>query len=149
MATRYQVPTLLLEETFGHFRACGRGAHECQIVWTSHWDNATVISRVVHPRHQSHGGGFELNAQWLHSFWLELAQLRHGIRVQIHTHPREAFHSQIDDRFPIIHSPGFLSLVIPDFGTANVGFSDAYLTEIQQDGRWREMPIGERLEVVE
>jgi len=68
-----------------------------------------------------------------------------GIRVQVHTHPAEAFHSAVDDAFPIIHTPGFLSLVIPNFGLGPVGFNDAFLTEIQHDGRWREVALAERI----
>ena len=60
-------------------------------------------------------------------------------------HPAEAFHSPTDDAFPMIHTVGFLSLVIPNFALGPIGFQDAFLTEIQADGHWREVPIGERL----
>ena len=92
-------------------------------------------------------GGFVLDDAWLSEFWLRLADQNLGIRIQVHTHPGAAFHSQIDDEFPIIHSPGFLSLVIPNFAFGPVGFDDAYLSEIQPDGRWREVPIAERIVV--
>ncbi|MDB5513884.1 MAG: hypothetical protein JWQ17_642 [Tardiphaga sp.] len=35
------------------------------------------------------------------------------------------FISKTDDDYPIIHKPGFLSLVIPGFGLGPVGFKDA------------------------
>ena len=76
--------------------------------------------------------------------WLQSGARVH-FRVQVHTHPLEAFHSPTDDEFPIIHKPGFLSLVIPNFGLGPVGFEDAYLTEIQGDGGWREVAIPSRL----
>jgi hypothetical protein len=65
----------------------------------------------------------------------------------VHTHPEEAFHSPTDDRFAIVQSPGFLSLVIPNFAQGEVGFDDAYLTEIQHSGKWRQVSISESLEV--
>jgi len=68
--------------------------------------------------------------------------------VQVHTHPGEAFHSRTDDRFPIIHTPGFLSLVIPDYGLGPVGFAGAYLAELGSDGRWREVAAPARLRIV-
>jgi hypothetical protein len=40
---------------------------------------------------------------------------------------------------------GFLSLVIPNFALGQIGFDEAYLTEIRHDGRWQEVPIAERL----
>jgi hypothetical protein len=38
-----------------------------------------------------------------------------------------------------------LSLVIPNFGLGPVGFNEAYLTEIQPDGRWQEVATSSRL----
>jgi hypothetical protein len=67
--------------------------------------------------------------------------------VQVHTHPFEAFHSETDDRYPLLFDPGFLSLVIPNFASGPVGFTDAYLTEVQQDGTWCEVSIHERFAV--
>jgi hypothetical protein len=141
----YRLNSGLLEDTFKHFRACGCGHRECQVLWLSSWDSAENITRVVHPRHKAHLGGFVLDDQWLSDFWLELGNANMGIRVQVHTHPAEAFHSPTDDEFPIIHMPGFLSLVIPNFGLGPVGFGEAFLTEIQPDGRWQEVAIPSRL----
>jgi hypothetical protein len=145
MSTVYQLERNMLEETFEHFRACGAGREECQILWISSWDRPEVIAKVVHPRHTAHRGGFVLDDCWLNDFWMELADINMGIRFQVHTHPMEAFHSQTDDDYPIIHKPGFLSLVFPDFGRGPVGFDKAYLTEIQADGRWQEVTIPSRL----
>lgn len=49
------------------------------------------------------------------------------------------------DAYPIIPSAGFLSLVIPRFAMDRMGFDDAYLTEIQDNGTWREVSIASRL----
>ena len=84
---------------------------------------------------------------WISDFWLWLADHALGIRLQVHTHPAEALHSSIDDEFPIIHTPGFLSLVIPEFALGPVGFQNAYITEIQLDGGSAQVPIEERLVV--
>ena len=145
MTLVYRLAPDVLRRTFNHFRECGRGTHECQILWTSPWDAPQQISDVVHPSHDSGSGGFVLESGWLNRFWRELADAGKGVRVQIHTHPRKAFHSRTDDRFPIIHRPGFLSLVIPNFGLGPVSFDGAYLTEIQADGSWQQVSIESRL----
>lgn len=145
---RYRIAQPLLAQTFDHFRRCAQGGRECQVLWTSSWQRVSEITRVVHPRHRAHGAGFELDQAGLNELWLDLARRGDGIRVQVHTHPCEAFHSPVDDRFPIIHSVGFLSLVIPDFADGPVGFERAFLTEIQLDGSWREQQIDSRLEIV-
>jgi hypothetical protein len=141
----YHLPLSILDTTFAFLRECGRGRHECQVLWLSPWSSPGTITEVVHPKHRAHLDGFVLDDKWISDFWLRLAREKLGIRVQVHTHPHEAFHSLTDDRFPIIHTPGFLSLVFPDFGLREVGFEDAYLTEIQSNGRWQETAISTRL----
>lgn len=81
-------------------------------------------------------------------FWDHLAATKSGIRVQIHTHPASAYHSGTDDAYPIIHRPGFLSLVIPNFATGPIGFEGAYLAEFQEGGKWKQVPIDKHLEKI-
>jgi hypothetical protein len=145
---RYRVSKAILSQTFEHFRSCGRGQRECQALWISAWRSPETITDVVHPAHRAHAQGFVLDDLWLNRFWLELAEQDKGIRVQIHTHPRDAFHSATDDAFPIIHTPGFLSLVIPNFAIGPIGLREAFLTEIENDGLWREVRCEQRLEIV-
>ncbi len=143
----YRVPFNILARTFDHFRRCGQGRRECQALWISPWQAPQTIADVIHPAHSANAQGFLLDSTWLSKFWVDLAETSRGIRIQIHTHPRDAFHSPTDDAFPIIHTPGFLSLVIPNFAMGPVGFNDAYLTEITQNGRWREIPCKQRLQI--
>lgn len=141
------VPRLILEETAEHLRHCGRGIHECQVVWVGAWARPHRVERVVHPRHKAHGGGFQVDDSWLTRFWYELSARGEGVRVQVHTHPAEAFHSFTDDEFPMVHTPGFLSLVIPDFGAALPCLERAYLAELQNDGRWSEAKLSSKINV--
>lgn len=143
----YRLPRRMLDETFAIFRSCGAGERECQLYWTSPWSDPLGLSEVVHPRHQSSSYSLSINDQWISSFWLDLADRELGVRVQVHTHPGEAFHSSTDDAYPLVHEVGFLSLVIPDFAHGPVGFDQAYLTEIRPDGRWQQVPIHERLQL--
>ena len=145
MSASYRLPRQIIQQTFVHFHGCGRGRCECQVLWLSSWNAPGTITEVVHPEHAAHLGGFVLDDHWLSAFWLRLGRDNLGVRIQVHTHPHEAFHSPIDDDFPLIHTPGFLSLVIPNFGLGPVGFENAYLTEIQADGRWRQVAIAARL----
>jgi hypothetical protein len=146
---RYRVPKVLLARTFAHFRDCGAGRRECQVLWTSPWSDISTINDVVHGQHRASAGGFELSSAWLNRFWLDLAHENCGVRVQVHTHPSEAFHSPTDDDYPIVHSTGFLSLVIPNFAQGPVGFANAFLAEIQSDGHFKEVPIDLSLEIIE
>ena len=141
----YRLPRRMLEQTFATFRSCGAGERECKLYWVSSWDDRAHLTEVIHPRHSSNRYGVTLDSDWINALWLDLASRGLGVRVQVHTHPGEAFHSDTDDAFPLIHEAGFLSVVIPDFAKGPVGFSSTYLTEIQSDGSWCEVPVGERL----
>ena len=146
--TSYCLTAAQLTQTFNHFRACGRGRHECQVLWVSEWDNPGTITGVVHGEHRAHSGGFELSSAWLNAFWLDLAATRSGVRVQVHTHPHKAFHSPIDDAFPIVQTPGFLSLVIPDFAMGPVSLDGSFLAEITHSGIWQGIEPSSRIVVV-
>jgi hypothetical protein len=146
--TRYQLPRPLLHQTFDQFRRCGRGCAECQVLWLSSWTRPEVICEVVHPEHDAHIGGFVLHDRWLDAFWRRLGRDNMGVRIQVHTHPGAAFHSPTDDAYPIVHTPGFLSLVVPNFALGPVGFERAYLTEIQPNGRWQTAGIPDRMQLI-
>ena len=139
------LPRRMLEESFSIFRACGANRRECQVYWASNWDAPSKLTQLVHPRHSAGTYGLAINDAWLGEFWTELADCNLGVRVQVHTHPFEAFHSATDDAYPLLFDAGFLSLVIPNFARGAVGFDDAYLAEIQSDGSWLEVPIASRI----
>ena len=119
------VPGRVIEETFLILRSCGKNKNECQAYWLSSWQDACKITRVRHPKHRPGPYGVTVESEWISSFWFELAESGFGVRVQVHTHPREAFHSLTDDQFPLLSDVGFLSLVIPNFAMGPVGFKDA------------------------
>jgi hypothetical protein len=145
---RYQLPKALLDETFGHLRACGAGCRECQALWVSPWTSPQRLTAVVHTRHSASAVGFQVDDQWLNGFWRQLADDGLGVRFQIHTHPGAAYHSSTDDAYPLIRAAGFLSLVIPRFAQGKVGFDEAYLTQVQADGGWQEQAIFDTLEII-
>jgi hypothetical protein len=145
---RYKVPFNILVRTFDYFRLCGRGESECQVLWTSAWQTPQAITNVVHPIHIADADSFVVDSDWLNALWVRLADTDQGIRVQVHTHQKRAFHSPSDDAFPIIHTPGFLSLVIPNFAMGSVDFNKAYLTEITTGGSWREVRCEDYLEII-
>ena len=144
---RFRLPKQVLAETFAELRRCGRGERECQVLWVSPWDRLELITHVVHPKHRSHGDGFELDGAWLTKFWQDLRDTHSGIRVQVHTHPGRAFHSPTDDAWPIVHTPGFLSLVIPRFAEGPIGFLGVYLAKLSAMGSWDEVTADEYFDV--
>src|ERR1700690_4385729 len=111
----------LLEETFAHFRACGRGWNECVVYWTGPVDDQALADQVIHPVHSATRSQYVVNRAWAVHFAFESARAARAVRLQVHVHPREAFHSQTDDEHPIVSKPGFLSLVVPDGARGEIG----------------------------
>jgi hypothetical protein len=141
----YNLSRRMLDKSFAIFRSCGGNRRECQLYWLSDWDTPSDLIEVSHPRHAASRFGLSIDSDWITEFWNDLSHRRRSVQVQVHTHPRAAFHSAVDDAYPLLCHAGFLSLVIPDFAMGPVGFENAYLTELQPNGNWREVPINSRL----
>jgi len=141
----FKLPRAVLASSFELLRRCGRGHRECMVVWVGPWSDPSLVSHALHTGHSAHSGGVEVDPGWLAALWKELAAQGFGVKVQVHSHPGAAFHSATDDEFPIVHTPGFLSLVIPRFALGDVGFSGAYLAELDEAGRWHEIAVESRL----
>ncbi len=120
------IPASLLVETFGRIRTCGQGRRECVLYWLGPATEQDRVDEVVHPVHSSRGGGYTVDDRWLTQFWFELPEKAKSVRAQVHSHPRLASHSQIDDDWALIHTPGFVSLVIPRFGLGPVTLDDTH-----------------------
>jgi hypothetical protein len=138
----------VLEQTFEHLRRCGAGRRECVVYLTGPLEDPALIDGAIHPRHSATAGGYDLDSPAIAEISTQLLASRRAVRVQVHTHPDFAYHSPRDDAFALVHTPGFLSLVIPNFGLAPVGLNGAFLAERTQGGGWVAVPPSERLEIV-
>ena len=69
---------------------------------------------------------------------------REGILfAQVHTHPFEAFHSFVDNTYPISHRVGFFSIVIPYFGKNINSLSQCKIFEYEGKAKWYELDENE------
>jgi len=131
----------LLAQTLSTFRSCGIGRSECVAFWAGPISRPGLVDTFLHPAHSSGRGGYEVSDTWLTETWNRLDEECLAIRLQAHTHPRQAFHSAIDDSFPIIATPGFLSLVLPRFAMEPQTLGDAFLAQLQADGTFVQVEI--------
>lgn len=135
----------VLGTTFEHLRRCGAGNTECVVVWVASIECPDCIDEVLHPAHVASAVRCDFDPAWIGELWLELARRRRTVRAQVHSHPGSAYHSARDDQFPLIHTPGFISVVIPNFASGPVRLSDAYVTERDNDGGWRRLGPSEAI----
>jgi len=126
----------VLERSFEYLRACGAGHLECVVYWTGPHERSDYVDEVVHPRHSASAAGYDVDPSWIGELWLDLAERQRTVRAQVHTHPGAAFHSGRDDRLPLVHVAGYLSLVLPHFAQGPVGLAGAHLVERDSEGKW-------------
>jgi hypothetical protein len=141
-ADRLRLRGDVIEESFRWFRECGRGECECILYWTGPVDE-TLVDGVEHPIHERSPFGYEVESRWLTEFCLRLGASKRCVRAQVHTHPEEAFHSASDDHWPIVSQAGFVSIVIPNFGSRGISLDDSWIGRLMADGTWRKEPSAE------
>ena len=146
--TRVSVPSAVWDATLAQFRGCGQGRDECVVYWLARSSHISAITALEHPEHVAGYGSYQVSSAWISAFWLRLAHSALSVKVQVHTHAGRAFHSNSDDSWPLIHTPGFLSLVLPGFASSDLSLRWAYLAEYVGPGRWQERRVGECLAIV-
>ena len=128
----------IVRESFRVLRTCGRGESECVLYWIGPaFDD--LVDGIEHPAHKRSALGYQIDDNWLTEFWKRLATTKRSIKAQVHTHPKEAFHSATDDRWPIVSQSGFISIVIPDFAAGEPSLDNAWVGRLQPNGEWRQL----------
>lgn len=129
------LPQTLFQSVIDVLADCGGGRNECIVYATARLGSPWLADAFIHPQHASTPVSTTVESSELHRVWDELREARRKIVLQIHSHPGSAFHSSTDDNFPIIHSVGFPSLVLPSFGMR--GLAGAHLAIYEGNGKWR------------
>jgi proteasome lid subunit RPN8/RPN11 len=140
-----EIERKFLDETLEQLQVCGAGRTECVAYWVGDRIEPQRPRRLVHPLHRADNGGYQVDSQFVNELFLSLRKTGEFVRAQVHSHPRAAFHSRTDDQFCLTPSAGFVSLVVPNFANGPVDLSTWYLTEMQEDGTWRELDVGSAL----
>lgn len=90
------------------------------MLWSGHQDGETFTVKSGHvPRQMAfktdEGLSVRVDGAELHELNSWLFEAKETLAVQIHCHPSEAYHSDTDNRFPIVTILGGASVVIPEF----------------------------------
>jgi tetratricopeptide (TPR) repeat protein len=101
------------------------GAHRLEglVLWLGHVEpgRARVVQAFLpeqHPVSDESGLGYFVTGDALFELNRGLAVTGLRLIAQVHSHPKEAYHSRADDRFAIVTAEGGFSLVVPNFGKA-------------------------------
>lgn len=139
---RFVAPASVIADTEGALRDAGKKGYELFVLWSGALHEDRFLAKTTHvPKQTSfrykRGLLVRVEGDALHDLnrWL----YDHGqiLAVQVHAHPREAFHSDTDDTFPIVTALGGLSIVAADFCRDGLRSEQtAYFRLL--DGHWEE-----------
>lgn len=129
----------LLDTVIERIASCGSGRRECVSYVTGPVDVPDRATGLIHPRHRATAASTTVGSDELDAVWDRLRERRETIVMQVHSHPGAAHHSGTDDRWPIIHRKGFLSLVLAHFGLR--GLVGAHLAVFLGDGQWQTVGV--------
>ena len=136
-------PSGVVRDTLAALQEAGRYRRECGILWLgTRRGNRVCIKEAYRPAQYAHSRMFHFPAASIAALQERLVQKRYMIGAQVHSHPREAFHSPADDRGAVIRHGGALSLVVPHFGlhTTYKGFlADTKVFRLSDENEWIEV----------
>lgn len=142
---RVVIPSLIIDHTELVLRTAGVHGDEGFAIWagTLSGGNAYIATLVV-PRTEECSAHNEISAATTANVLRALDERDLVPVIQLHSHPRRAYLSEVDAIRPLVALPGFLSVIIPDFGfrnLADVALWSAH--EYEGPGQWRQLDTNE------
>jgi hypothetical protein len=150
--SRYRVPQAIIRATAEALRNESAGVRESVALWQGRVLSETLaeVTKLQVPRQITGPLHFNVPLDERLRLVREVSKENEFILVQLHTHPREAFHSDVDDRLAITKHTGAISIVVADFGRRWNG--ELLQTSVNRNlggGKWIELPPGEVAELFE
>ena len=148
MNTPVTISSALVNKTLAQLQSVGRQRSEHVLLWLGKRENGNIsINRLWIPEQRAGRDFFEIPSRSMQALFDELRRDRLMVAAQVHTHPREAFHSWADDTWAIVRHAGALSLVLPYFAlktTPQDFVRDAAVFVLSQENEWLEVSATDR-----
>jgi len=151
---RFRVSSDIAAKTADQLRRAGADGYELFVLWSGVALAEDVLEvRTAHVPKQSsyktkHGLLVRVEGDALHRLNTWLYEHGETLAVQVHAHPRRAFHSDTDDTYPIVTATGGLSIVAPHFARDGLFSSGTAVFRLTQAG-WAEIPRRQLSDLVE
>lgn len=139
-----------MQETIAFLRTQGASKKEGIVLWRGTVESHMVgrVTAAIVPEQTALSSAFTghvtVPLEARSRITRQLDQLGEVLLAQVHSHPADAFHSDVDDQHSIVLHKGALSIVVPNFGA--VAFEDLSETETYRLIRW---PTWQRLSAPE
>ena len=148
----FVVPSEVCDQTDSHLREAGNEGFERFVLWSGVIQEHQFLVETMHvpkqtARSSHYGLSVHVEGEELHQLNLWLYSHQQLLGVQVHSHPKEAFHSSTDDAYPMVTTLGGLSLVVPHFAEFGVRGKETALYRLTRDG-WTELSTKEANEIL-
>jgi hypothetical protein len=139
------VPMACVESVYQHLRAMGGEGVEGVALWAGQMQERTFeVQTTIIPAQTAsqleNGLLYAVDGDELYRINHWLYKNKQTLVAQLHSHPGEAYHSEMDDRYPIVATLGGLSIVIPDFGFNAFSLNDLAVYRLSPEKIWADMP---------
>jgi sugar phosphate isomerase/epimerase len=132
-----------IEETLKHLQEAGRRGSECVVLWFGRETGGRIeVEAVCRPAQVAGADIFRIPPPAMREIIGIIAKHGWMIAAQVHSHPKEAFHSLADDTWAIVRHENALSLVLPYFAAKTTWTSfqqDQKAFRLAADNRWHEV----------
>jgi hypothetical protein len=117
---RFLLTTDTMRKTQAFMRRAGRAHREGWVLWAGAMrdERNFVVTRPIFPKQEASAVHVIVERDEIERIDAELEATREVIGVQLHTHPKDAFHTTVDAENPIITKLGALSVVVPEYAKA-------------------------------
>lgn len=150
MMEQVQVPQEFIASMYAHFQDVGEKGFEGVALWAGVIKGTCFeVQYILFPeqelRKSPSGLSYTVGAEELHRINVWLYENKMRLIAQIHSHPTEAYHSEVDEEYPIITTVGGLSIVVPDFGFRDNNLQQSAFFRLQPGKGWIELSIEEKM----
>ncbi len=140
----YEFQNGCFDEAYSFLKGAGNKYFEAVALFAGTIEeNHAIINKVIFPLQESsrskHGLMYTVRGDELHRINTWLYENKLKLIAQIHSHPREAYHSDTDNEFPIVSTVGSLSIVVPNFAQASINHLNWAYYMLQSETKWQEL----------
>lgn len=139
--TTVRTAAVVVEQTLAFLRSAGMERNaEGVVLWLGKRSEFGIeVLEAFVPEQQAARDIFRIPPAGMATLLRHLGETRAFIAAQVHSHPREAFHSYADDTWAIVRHVGALSIVVPDFArttTVHNFVAQAATYRLSRDNTW-------------
>jgi len=151
--TEVTVPKSAVARMHTFLAEAGRAGCEGFTAWAGVQEGSRfVVHETVIPRQKAiqnnSGICVIIDAHELFLMNRYLYEKRLTLIAQIHSHPTEAFHSELDDEIPIATTQGCVSIVVPDFARYPFSIGNCAVFRLSTQSLWEEMSAAEAFSLI-